>query len=348
MDDHDLIERARLCARRILRSSERKSPVPAQFMEHLELLMARHWVKTGTAFMHNGRLAVNPETRKSAVRTARSIEWMSNPDRQFGQQDQECAHETLRALTNRRISLIDLEKKCAEFQRRRNTIISRKSDETAWAEQKSVDLPTFGMTAHWLVTNSAVRKVGSLMRNCLARKDFASFYKSRIREGVLQLACLYKGNIPEVILKIDSHSNVVEEVKGSGNSLPIQHRGAIIDLLVDQHLGAGDCDDLHELGICDELLSTRAAHTNALFTIGDRHCEVVTGFLSITWDSNCIVLRINSDGEIRLHGPEGLIESLIRVWVRAACDKCPAFRSTCVTAFVDALHHERCDWFTVD
>ena len=336
-----------------MRSANGKHPLPRDLAQNAADLIARHWVKIAAVSIDDDRLHVTTDARTQCGWVAKRIEWMANPDRHHGQQAAEYAEKTIRALRNGSISADQLLGRCDEFGRLRKKHIDRNSSKRPRAEARSLKLKRLNMDARWLTAEAQIDEVGHLMGNCLANKDFAKKYKSRLRNGDIELVVLENGaGNCEALLSIDTHESYAEQVKGPLNGRPLHCREAIIAILAYRKATVGECPDLLKLGICDHLVRGRAKGATESFTIGQRECEVGDGFLAVVWGDNTIVLRddgcLSQDsGSCVVHsdGEGYLVEAAARVWVRNACRRHLAFAQACATAFREAPRVFRLDWF---
>ena len=353
MPHPELLERARSSAYRIMRSADGKRPLASELAQFAAAVIARHWLKAGSVTIKDNSLSVIVDARTTAKWVAKRLEWMANPDRHHGQQAGEYADNTIRALRNGSISADQLFARCDEFGRLRRKHIDRNTAKKPRTEARSLKLSRLNIVARWLISEAQIDEIGHSMENCLANKDFAKEYKSRLRQGNIELVVLEgEGGRHEALLSIDAHEGSAEQVKGPGNSRPIHCREAIIAVLAYREALVGECTDLLELGICDHLLKGREGGATERFTIGQRECEVGDGFLTVVWGDNTILLRSNGslswDSEVCVISSDNgdyLAQASTRVWLRSACRKHPEFARVCATAFRKAPRVFRLDWF---
>lgn len=349
MKNNALLERSRSSVIRIMRSAKRKQALPRNLAERAGDLIARDIVRRGMATIADDRLCVSAAARKYIWWLARQLAWMANPDRHHGQQAAERAKKTIRAIQSGKISVVQLYEQCAEFGQLRRRHIDRNSAERPRAEPRSLSLGR--CTARWLTSEAEIDTTGHQMANCLANKGHADGYKAGLRNGDVELVVLEEeGGEPGALLSARDGS--VEQVKGPGNDRPIRFRGAIIGLLMaTPGFVVGECTDLLEIGICDQLVRGRTDGVTRRFTIARRTCEVGAGFLAVTSSDYSLLLRWDSDSRwyptsCVIHPDDDAVaQSSARVWLREACRTRPELARACWTAFWDAPREFGLDWF---
>jgi len=332
-----------------------KRPVPEELAKAAAKVIARQWLKEDAVSMTDSdRITVARKARAKAKWAAKRLEWMRNPERQHGQQAKEYGQKTIRGLLNDSLNADQFFDRCKEFGRLRKGHIDRNNSKKPRAEARSLTLPHYNMSARWLISDSQINVVGQAMANCLANKEFAKDYKSRLRLGSIELVVLENQDGGyQALISVDPLENCVEQVQGPGNLRPIDCRDAIIALLTHRNAAVGECHDLLSIGICDDLLAGRANGANVSFLVGKRNCEVGSGFVTIVWGDNTVLIR--SEGckswrsEVCIVGPDSddidyLKQAKTRVWLREACRKNVEFAQACWAAFENAPRAFCLDW----
>ena len=349
MKNTALRDRALSSVSRIMMSSRGKQALPRDLAECTAELVASDIVKTGEATLASGRLYISPETRRNLLWLARNLAWMANPDHHHGQQAAALAKKTLRALQSNRFSVEQLWEQAAEFGRARKKHIARNSAERPRAKARSLNLGQW--KARWLTSEAEIDATGHQMGNCLANKTYGDQYKAGLRNGEVELVVLEEvGDEPEALLSASGGS--LDQVKGPRNRRPIRCRDAIIDVLVaTPGLTVGECSDLLEMGICDQLVRGRSEGTSKRFRIAGRTYEVGAGFLAMTSSDYSVLLRwddLQWDFSETIHSDDdgaNLARSSAGVWVREACRRCPELARACAETFQGAPRMSCLDWF---
>jgi hypothetical protein len=275
---------------------------------------------------------------------------MTNADRHHGEQAANLACKTIRALRNSAITIDDLIIRCKHFCRLRAKHIARKNLERPRANAQCVALKS-GLRARRLVSVGDIDRTGHKMQNCLANVNFGKEFKTRLRKRQIELYLLETSRgLPKALLSI-SEDGSVEQVKGPNNARPLSVRSAIIEFLVRRAAEVGECPDLFEIGICDELIHARLKAASKCFQIKQRHCEVGASFLIVLWNEQSVLLRSETyipwgaDSCVVFPCDESRLAQVeFRVWLRAACLDHPEFARACREAFFGAPEVFLRDW----
>lgn len=359
MPDNTLHLRAKESALRIMRSGERKEPLPSEMAALVAEVVTKWWIETEAVSINNTRLSIMGSAREKATQVARSVAWMHNPDRHKGQQARECAKKTLRALRRRSIQAEQLFAHCDEFGSLRKSHIARANSKRPRRAAREIPLPHFGIVASWLTSADDISRVGHQMSNCLANPECAKEYTRRLRDGSAELIVLTNNDDDSVaLICADPTDESIEAVKGPHNERPIEHRWAIIATLAQCQFQVGENSDFLGLAICNELLKADRNDTIVRFSAGGRECEVGDGFVAAVMDDETILLR--SHGCQSGYSEVCVVESntdntdtdyakqmKARNWFRRTCWESKRFARACDRAFPgDALADFRDDWFT--
>jgi hypothetical protein len=320
-------------------------------------ILARLFFTDGNFKENSRRVTLPTSAKKTVEQVTTTLKWMCDPSKHKGQQAAEIAAKTLRGLTTGSLSGQSLLSLRTKFMSCRTKHIRHKAARAQRVPECIIPLSD-GFQSRRLVSEEEIDSTGRIMQNCLARSEYAKFYKKSVRERKVELVVIeeFHGGSAKpsirALLRIDLKENCLLEVKGVHNERPIKYRGQIIDFLRHRSIDVAELDDALGVAICDGLIKsgqiTKINFEGWRFEISQHTVAMIANGSSILFRyvGGSYGIMISAGWNTSAGDADELTaQAQARVFLRQACACNPAFARAIRSAFDDAPDLVVWDWF---